>query len=44
MILSQATEEELTPEYKEERDALIKELQQGIVPKEKNGLYVCIQY
>ena len=35
--LSQATEEELTPEYKEERDRLTHKLKTGLVPKEKNG-------
>jgi hypothetical protein len=35
--LCQATEEELTLEYKEERDRLTHKLKNGLVPKEKNG-------
>jgi hypothetical protein len=35
--LSQATEDDLTPEYKEERDRLMNKLKNGLVPKEKNG-------
>ena len=33
-----ATEGDLTPEYKEERDRLVKKLKSGLVPKEKNGV------
>ena len=33
----QASEDDLTPEYKEERDQLIAQLKSGLVPKEKNG-------
>ncbi|XP_078606478.1 uncharacterized protein LOC144879110 [Branchiostoma floridae x Branchiostoma japonicum] len=34
--LSQAREEDLTDEYREERDSLISKLRKGLVPKEKN--------
>ncbi|XP_066295700.1 guanylate-binding protein 2-like [Branchiostoma lanceolatum] len=34
--LSQAREEDLTEEYREERDSLITKLRKGLVPKEKN--------
>ncbi|XP_035685285.1 guanylate-binding protein 2-like [Branchiostoma floridae] len=34
--LSQAREEDLTEEYREERDSLISKLRKGLVPKEKN--------
>ena len=37
MDLSRVQEEDLTPEYREERDALRKELMEKIEPKEKNG-------
>ena len=33
-----ATEGDLTPEYKEERDGLMEKLKSGLVPKEKNGM------
>ena len=36
--LFKATEEDLTPEYKEERDRLMDKLKNGLVPKEKNGI------
>lgn len=35
--LSQASEEDLTSEYIEERNALMKKLYEGLVPKTKNG-------
>ena len=35
----QATEEDLTEEYKEERDQLIANLKAGMEPKEKNGIH-----
>ena len=34
---SQAREEDLTPEYREERDQLLRHIKGGLVPKEKNG-------
>jgi len=34
----QASEDDLTPEYKEERNKLLEELKNGITPKEKNGI------
>ena len=37
--LFKATEDDLTPEYKEERDRLMNKLKNGLVPKEKNGMY-----
>ena len=36
-LVLQATEDQLTPEYKEERDQLIADIKRGLVPKEKNG-------
>ena len=41
-IICQATEEELTDEYRVERDKLLAELRNDIKPKEKNG--TCLQY
>ena len=38
-VISQAKEEDLTEEYREERDRLIERLTSGLVPKEKNGQY-----
>jgi len=38
MIQFQASEGDLTAEYKEERDKLLEELKNGITPKEKNGI------
>ena len=34
-----ATEEDLTEEYREERDKLMAKLKTGLVPKEKNGIH-----
>ena len=42
--LCQATEEELTLEYKEERDRLTHKLKNGLVPKEKNGTVTEVLY
>ena len=36
-VVLQATEEDLTDEYRAERDKLLVELKNGIKPKEKNG-------
>ncbi len=36
-VSMQATEDDLTPEYREERDQLVRQLKDGLVPKEKNG-------
>lgn len=36
----QAKEEDLTPEYREERDRLKERLTSDLVPKEKNGQYL----
>ena len=36
----QATEDQLTPEYKEERDQLIADIKRGLIP-EKNGTAHC---
>lgn len=38
-FLYQAKEDDLTSEYKEERDELIQKLRSGLKPKEKNGKY-----
>ena len=38
-FLSQANEEDLTEEYREERDNLIERLRTTLKPKEKNGLF-----
>lgn len=35
--VDQVSEEELTPEYKEERDALLNLIRTNLIPKEKNG-------
>ena len=46
MDLSRVQEEDLTPEYREERDALRKELMEKIEPKEKNGklVWICLTF